>query len=189
MGRPTFQTSLDSFVTPYSDDSDTSANTLRIVTPLSTPPPYNTPITLAPNQTSSPSHRELFVPPTPSDLEKGLPPSYTYNTSPINHESSTPHFPGRNAVFLLLPSSTTHIHLTSSQDAPRSQAYPSLSQTLSFVHISAALLTGVEVLDLLYLHRAEDFDVTGAGIFGAPFCLLWALLGTYFGSGLTLCFL
>jgi hypothetical protein len=195
-----FQTTLDSYITPYSDEPDTQPQSIPsiFVTPPSTPPPYNTAISISPNQSSTSPVRVLSVPPTPSDLEKGLPPSYfdpsspsrtSYLTPTEQHEHQDQYVPNQNhrQLVILLPNETTHFYLnTESRDTQR---HPSYYQILTFIHISAALLTGIEILDLLYLQHVDQFDVLGGGIFGAPLILLWGLLGSYFGSGVALCFL
>lgn len=203
MGLSSFQNAAEANFTPYSDNTESSPNCIPhiFITPPSTPPPYNSAITTSPNQSSISPYHALSVPPSLSDLEKGLPPSYLPYTAYSTYDP-TPLFPinqntpnqtqNHNQLIVLLPNETSHLYLSttspSSTASSDQNVYPSWFQILSFVHISAALLTGIEVLDLLYLHHVEEYDVLGAGVFGGPLMLLWALLGAYFGSGAALCF-
>lgn len=132
------------------------------------------------------------------------PPFYSYN-----HTKSSPHFSASQSLYhscpyyqdeeksigfspcrftspnrltITLPEETTHLYLTTS-----SHPYPSLFQTLSLIHISAALLTGIEALNLLYLHHVEGCHVLEGDILGRPLMLFWGLV-LYFGTGVGLCF-
>ena len=239
MEPSSFQNAADPVVAPYSDNERNNDASLPsiLITPPSTPPPFNSAIARSPNQSSVSPYHALVVPPSPSDLEKGLPrtyvqptstaplrttsghdekdlppsyvhphlelPAYTstitanstldYNTPPAHFLPPQSHNRG-NQLIVLLPNETTHLYLsTTSPSSAHSSIglllHPSWFQILSFVHVSSALLIGIEVLDLLYLHHLKDFDVLGGGIFGAPLALLWWLLGAYFGTGFALFFL
>jgi hypothetical protein len=156
MGPYCFQSALDTYETPYTDEPDSSSSIIPSthITPPTSPPVHTiTRTPTSPSLASSLPHNQ--------DLEKGHPPFY-----PISPNQ---------------PNLTTETHLQ--------RLHPRLFRVFSFIHVSAALLTAVEILGLLYLRKAENCGVSGGGVMGAPTMLLWGLLGACFGSGVGLCFL
>ena len=202
MGPSSFQnTCLES--SPYRDHEIDSCipsittpwiHTTPPVDSSNSPPAY-TPLLTTPNIPISPSQpihpqSPFLLDPTQVFTLTFPSPQSPYRPSTQSPSYGNPTYPDEKNIGF-----PPHLHLQ--LPLPRCHRYPqeqenavpTLFQTLSFIHVVSALLTGIEVLDLLYLHHMGRCDIFEGGLWSAPLTMFWMSPGVYLGTGTGLCLL